>query len=224
MDTETRAALSRVLPSADIVGHEQIEAVVDKELPRSRFPSLRDRRLRFPLLRKLVDVHVGRQGWRMFLDSDMLFFREPTAMLDWLRAPDVPCCMADIQYAYGYAEDVMSSLVGKPIPPRVNTGICGLKSDAIDWDRIEQWQRALQAVDGGNHLQEQAMTAMIMADGPHFAFPREDYLIMPSREEVLRPTAVMHHYVWQAKPLYFRYAWRHVLARAAQPITIGRSE
>jgi hypothetical protein len=218
MNADTRSKLEHLLPSATIASREEVEERLDRELPVSRFPSLRERRLHFPLLRKLMDVHAGKTGQRLFLDSDMLFFREPTAMLDWFRTSTAPCYMADFQYAYGYDNALMEALVGGPVPQRVNTGICGLQSETLDWDRIEHWNRVLQAAEGGYHLQEQALTAMAMAGGPHSPLPPRDYLIMPTRNEVLRPTAVMHHYVWQARSLYYRYAWRHLMSDEFEPV------
>ena len=58
-------------------------------------------------MRKLTDVHAGRTGWRLFLDSDMLFFARPDFLLAWLADPRQPCHMIDVVSAYGYSPGLM---------------------------------------------------------------------------------------------------------------------
>lgn len=77
---------------------------------------MRERRLEQPLLRKLTDFHAGSTGWKLFLDSDMLFFHQPSFLLDWLRNPQYPCYMVDIANYYGYSNELMVSLAQAPIP------------------------------------------------------------------------------------------------------------
>jgi hypothetical protein len=103
----------------------------------------------------------------------------------------------------------MMELAGAPIPERLNVGVCGLRSDTIDWDRLEEWCRDLLEREGSHYLQEQALTAMMLAGGPRIAAPAEQYVVRPGRSETQRPTAALHHYVAESKALYFRFGWRH---------------
>ena len=75
---------------------------MEAALPIARFPALRGQRLTYLHLRKITDAHAGLHGWRLVLESDMLFFRRPTALLDWCDAPASPIHMQDVQDAYGY--------------------------------------------------------------------------------------------------------------------------
>ncbi len=70
-------AIYRIFPRAKIILKPDIDINVDRYLPRSQFPYLRERRDNYPNIRKLTDIHLGSQGWRLVLDSDMLFFRPP---------------------------------------------------------------------------------------------------------------------------------------------------
>jgi hypothetical protein len=205
------AEAARLFPGSRAVGLREIETALDCHLPASRFPTLRARRLVYPNLRKLTDVHAGMSGWRMVLDSDMLFFRRPDLLLAWLDAPDRPLHMIDVQDAYGYSRALMESLAGHPIPRRLNVGLCGLRSDEIDWDRMESWCRRLQEAEGTSYYQEQALAAMALAGRECRVAPADDYRLMPSDGEAAHPTAVMHHYVDLSKRGYFRHAWRHIL-------------
>ena len=208
--------IQRVFPHTKIVSANDIMEQLDRHLPAERFPYLRSRRLSYPNLRKLTDIHIGSQGWKLVLDSDMLFFQPPTLLLDWLRSPQTPCHMVDVDTAYGYSDALMRKLAGVAIPSRVNVGICGLQSESLDWDELEFWCRTLIEREGTHYYQEQAMTAMLMARYPCIVAPATEYQVMPSQTEVMQPNAILHHYVADSKAGYFRYGWRHVTRQAVQ--------
>lgn len=87
LSSPVAAALRAVLPGVQLVPAADIGRRLDQALPADRFPTLRRRRIEYPHLRKLTDVHAGSSGWKLVLDSDMLFFRPPTVMTDWLATP-----------------------------------------------------------------------------------------------------------------------------------------
>jgi hypothetical protein len=210
---ENADVLMRVLGNCKVVWRREIEAQLDQHLPAWRFPALRARRLEYPHIGKLTDVHAGRTGWNLVLDSDMLFHGRPAFLESWLHSPKVPLHMRDIVSSYGYSETLMSSLAGAQIPELVNVGICGLRSDAIDWEKLELWCRELLAREGSHYLQEQALVAMLLAGGPHLEAPPADAVVAPSRAESLAPSAALHHYVAESKAWYFRFAWRRAFER-----------
>ncbi len=205
-----RREIKRLFPDSLIVSTSDIQRRLDEYLPESRFPTLRAHRLRYPHLRKLTDVHVGSQGWKLVLDSDMLFFREPIYLINWLREPSKPCHMVDSETSYGYSNALMTRLARAPIAERVNVGICGLKSDAFDWLEVERWCKTLLEAEGRTYYHEQALVAMLVAGKPCAVTPADDYLVLPNFNEVEHPRAVLHHYVASSKRWYFRSAWRRV--------------
>lgn len=211
---QDRAAVQRVVPWVEFEMRDAIEARLDEHLPRSRYPVLRERRIEYIHLRKLTDVHAGRTGWHLVLDSDMLFFATPHLLLDWLNAPDHPFHMLDSTESYGYSRELMETLAGAPIPERLNVGFCGLRSESIDWDRLEHWCGTMIEEEGYSYLQEQALTAMLVAGRPRTVAPRPDYLVQPSVEEGQSPSVTLHHYVAESKRAYFQHGWRHVAERA----------
>jgi len=212
------ANIKRVIPWAQFSRSSEIEELLDRQLPSSRFPSLRARRLDFPLLRKICDVRLGRENWVLFLDSDMLFFRRPTMLLNWMAAPDEPCHLVDVQRAYGYSAELMKALSGHEELDRVNTGICGLHGGTIDWERLEYWCREMLEREGPSYLQEQALTALMLSGQGCLRLPEPDYRVMPSPSEGRRPAAALHHYVAHSKRSYFQYGWRRVLADTGKEI------
>ncbi|ERT08158.1 hypothetical protein M595_1850 [Lyngbya aestuarii BL J] len=209
--------IKRIFPRTKIVFLNEIEERLDQYLPISKFPYLRERRANYPNMRKLTDIHIGSSGWKLVLDSDMLFFRTPTFLIDWLNSPNKPCHMVDVETSYGYSEALMKSLAEAEIPQRLNVGICGLKSDEIDWEQLEYWCRILIEKEGTHYYQEQALTAMIMAGKPCDIAPPKDYIVKPTKEEVVSQRGILHHYVADSKPWYFRHAWKQIVDRQKKP-------
>ncbi|HTQ30162.1 MAG TPA: glycosyl transferase family 2 [Opitutaceae bacterium] len=216
-DEATVDRLARLFPAARWRRAEIIEAEIDAFLPAAKFPVLRERRAHYPNLRKLTDVHAGARGWRLVLDSDMLFFRRPDFLLDWLAAPARPLHMLDVQDSYGYPRPLLESLAGAPLPARVNVGLCGLRSETLDWEKLEFWCRRLIEAEGTSYYLEQALTAMLLAGQDRAIAPAEDYLLLPDEDECRSPRAVLHHYVAHSKRGYFRQAWRVALRHRPAP-------
>jgi hypothetical protein len=203
--------LGRLFPHARWRRPAEIVATLDQHLPIARFPVLRERWAAYPNIRKLTDVHVGSRGWKLVLDSDMLFFRRPDFLLAWLAAPTRPLHMVDVEESYGYSPALMRSLAGAPIPPLVNVGITGLASESLDWERLERWCRELIAAEGASYYLEQALIAMLVAGQPCAVAPAADYIVLPNEAECRNPRAVLHHYVADSKRWYYRETWRHAV-------------
>ncbi len=216
LDAGLRDALARLAPTARFVPVAETIARLDAHLPVARFPVLRERWQHFPLIRKLTDVHLGRSGWRLFLDSDLLFFHHPRLLVDWLDRPDTPLHATDVENAYGYSLSLLHELAGRPVPERLNTGLCGLRSEFIDWEKLEFWCRTLIERAGTHYYQEQALVALLVAGQRCTVAPISDYVTLPGPPEVQDCRAVMHHYVAGSKRWYFRRNWSHALAVAAR--------
>jgi hypothetical protein len=218
-DAELRARLAAFGPRLVFHSAPEIRARLDDLLPESRFPALRERWRNYPNLRKLIDPHLGSTGWKLVIDSDLLFFRRPTLLLDWCAAPDRPLHAVDCTESYGYSRPLMEKLAGAPIPPLVNVGLCGLRGESLNWPELEAWTAELQAREKTSYFLEQALVAMLVARAQPCAIaPAADYITLPTRDEVLAPRAVMHHYVDTAKRWYFRHGWRRAgTALAARP-------
>jgi len=198
----------RVFPNSRVEWSKDVERRLDDCLPRNRFPRLRKQREGYVHLRKVTDVHAGRSGFRIVLDSDMLFFKRPEALMAWFEAPTQPVHMEDVQNAYGYPDEVLGALITAALPPRLNVGITGLDSSALDWNQWESWCDQLLREQGSSYYLEQALVALALAGKPAIRLARSDYLVMPDAAEAQSPTAVLHHYVDLSKRGYFRHGWR----------------
>ena len=207
-----REPLARLFPATRFIDQSETLDHLEIALPSRRFPVLRERWLHYPNIRKLIDVHAGQRGWKLVLDSDLLFFRRPTKLLHWLESPDCPLHAIDCAESYGYSQALMERLAGHPIPALVNVGLCGLRSEAIDWDRIEAWCRELITREKTHYFLEQALVAMLIAGRKYTVAPAKDYVTGPHGLEATACTAVMHHYVADSKRAYFRHNWRRFCA------------
>lgn len=205
-----REKFRRVVPWAEIQTVEDIENRLDEALPNSDYPLLREWRHNQLLIRKITDVHAGSEGWKLLLDSDMLFFRKPQFLIDYLHRPERPCYMVDIDTYHGYSPQLRYKLADGPIPEAVNTGICGLKSDDINFDRLQQWLQIMTDEEGAKYHVGQGLSSLIFAGRDCAVAPPSEYVVLPSLEERKSPTVTLHHYVAESRRSYFQYGWRHV--------------
>lgn len=217
LDSADRALLARLFPLTRFVSKPEAKAKLDARLPPDRFPFLRDRWERYPNIRKLTDPHVGAHGWKLIIDSDLLFFRAPALLVTWAQNPTSPLHAVDFETSYGYSRPLLESLAGAPLAERVNVGLCGLNSDELDWEKLEFWCRALIEREGTHYYLEQALVALLVAGRHCIVAPASDYVTLPRLPEVQDCRAVMHHYVANSKSWYFRKNWRRALTVAHSP-------
>lgn len=215
-DDDLRRQLGGLGPGIVFHSATDIRARLDALLPETRFPVLRERWRNYPNIRKLTDPHLGSTGWKLVLDSDLLFFRRPDFLLNWCAAPDRPLHAMDCEENYGYSRALMEKLAGAPIPHRVNVGLCGFRSETLDWLELEAWCSELIAREKTSYYLEQALGAMLAARAQPCAIaPAADYLTNPNRAEGTNPRAIMHHYVAESKRWYYRHGWREVQRQLA---------
>lgn len=208
---DLRDHLARLFPLARFVSQTQTRQRLDEHLPAARFPALRERWLNYPNIRKLTDIHAGQSGWKLVIDSDLLFFRRPDLLTSWLDRPDQPLHAVDVTTSYGYTRPLLESLAAKPLADLVNVGLCGLNSAEIDWDKIEHWCRTLIDREGTSYYLEQALVALLVAGRACTIPPARDYVTLPRPPEAHDCRAIMHHYVAESKRWYFQTNWRRCL-------------
>ncbi len=203
-----RAPLERLFPATRFVDRAAAIARLDEFLPAARYPHLRERWLNYPNIRKLIDPHLGASGWKLVIDSDLLFFRRPELLVAWCDHADRPLHAVDCETSYGYSRPLLEALAGAPLAELVNVGLCGLRSDSLDWDRLENWCRVLIEREGTHYFLEQALVAMLVAGRHCDVAPAADYVTGPVPPEADECRAVMHHYVADSKRWYFQRNWR----------------
>ncbi|MET3610896.1 glycosyl transferase [Mucilaginibacter rubeus] len=204
--------VAKQLPGTQVITVKQISENLQNTLPETCYPYLHKKRAVYPHIKKLTDVHtIPGDDWKLVLDSDMLFWHEPKEIITWLYAPQQPLHMIDCTEAYGYSQQLMEQLTGAPVKPLLNVGAIGLKSEAIDWDKLENWVKTLEEQEGASYYLEQALSAMMIADTDAAVLKAGDYIVNPGPDQIKNKTGILHHYVDLSKEGYFKQAWKHFL-------------
>jgi len=211
LDESIIKTMQMQFPGCIVKTSSQIETDIKTYLPASKYPVINQKRAIYPHIKKLTDVHAGSKGWKIVLDSDMLFFKKPAEMLQWLNDPQQPFFLYDPIYSYHYSIKLMEQFAGNSIIPNLNVGAIGLKSESIDWDKLETWIAQLEAKEGTNYLLEQALSAMLVANDEPIIADKKEYIVMPEGSEVEHPSATLHHYVADSKEWYYKKAWQQVI-------------
>jgi len=209
---EISKLIAAQLPEATIIPLAQVTANIEKHLPADKFPVLNHKRKVYPHIKKLIDIHIATpHTWKLVLDSDMLFWKEPATIINWLKQPSQPIHMLDCNESYGYSEKLMSALSNSAIPKLLNVGVIGLNSSAIQWDVIESWVKQLEESEGTSYYLEQALSAMIVGDTAACVLAENDYKVNPSLADLESKANILHHYVDLSKEIYLKKAWQLIL-------------
>ncbi len=214
LDDASRAQLRRLFPHVRFPDPIEAERHLDVILPRERYPTLREQRGKLVFLRKLLDVHAGRSGPALVLDSDVLFLKRPDEVLTWLAAPAGYLALRDTATYYGYSQSLLEEVVGAPLPERVNAGLVAVpERAAIDWMEIECAMRTLVAREGLSYFLEQVIDAMIYRSGPLTYLDEHKYRVAPKSVETKGRRIIMGHYVAASRMHYLKQGWRQVLEK-----------
>lgn len=199
------------LPKAQVITSQQIAQNLE-HLPENRYPVIWKKRREYPHIKKLTDVHtLPGSEWKLVLDADMLFWNEPTAMLNWLKNPDRSLHMVDCNKSYGYSDQLMQQLAGTSIPQLLNVGAIGLNSNHINWDNIENWIVTMEEKEGTSYYLEQALSAMLVRDNSALVLDADQYIVNPSEKLIAAKSGILHHYVDLSKKGYYNKAWRKLI-------------
>ncbi len=198
------------IPNSTVIYTSEIESRLSSYLPLEKYPYLHHKRIVYKHIRKLTDVYVGTRGWRLMLDSDMLFTHTPTEIVDWLSNPTMPIYMQEEESAYGFPKDYMEGLSNSTIPDCINVGCLGLNDRLIDWDKLEYWAKNLEETFGTCYYLEQALSAMIIGNNDSLRLDRDRYVVYP-KASLIYDNANLFHYVDLSKAEYFRNAWKKIV-------------
>lgn len=219
LDSVISARLTALFPEARILGDDELDERTAAALPPAHYPTLHAHRRRFVLLRKLTDTLAGERGYRLFLDSDMLFWHQPDELLN-RAARSEPLYMADLgDDGYAVPRAVLKQRLGIEPAPGVNSGLVGAHAERVDWDLIERACKLLVAEGRDQRLLEQTLWAVVMASQEARPLDAGDYRLVidpPGLRAVLaagRPALL--HYAWHARLPYLAHEWRHYVETLA---------
>jgi len=203
------ANVKQQMPNVKLVLKNEIENNLKLKLPTDEYPFLHQKRKIYPHIKKLTDIHtIDDNPFKLVLDSDMLFWNEPTKLIDWLKNPNGCLYMLDSEESYGYDKSLMASLCGYDIPKSVNVGAFGINSSIINWQKVEIWSKTLEEKQGASYFLEQALSAMLISKEIKTVLDKGEYIVNPEEDIINLNEDKLHHYVDLSKQYYFETAWK----------------
>lgn len=137
---EAAAAIERLFPDARLIRREQADAEVLPTL--EAYPRCLEFRRTNHLSPKLFDFrHYLRADRMLLLDSDVLFFAEPTELLRRIEDPTYRAnsVNADIDSAYTVEPSAAKSQCGVKLIERFNSGLGVIHRDSLRLDWLEEF-------------------------------------------------------------------------------------
>jgi hypothetical protein len=194
-EDETRL-LREQFPGCRVIGAAESDMRLNALL--DTHPNLKRLRQRSALMKKLLDVPPFSDRARfVYIDSDLLFFRRPSELLEKasLKSGGGNWFNRDLANAYSFAPDVIQRACQVQIPPRINSGCYVCDTDYLDLPALERWLGQLIAAqpDFYLHYAEQTLTAMAAgASAGGARYLSEPYDVAYGKDVA---TSVSKHYV-----------------------------
>jgi hypothetical protein len=148
VSAEQRAVIERVLPGVRFVPRSEAEARASVHL--SGHPKCLFNRRRHNLFLKFLDFPAYAPYDRfVVLDSDVIFFKRPGEILDWVDARKEECWFnEDTKEKYCIPRPQIEEALQMKVWERVNTGICLMPKSAIS---LELSERLITAFETNAH-------------------------------------------------------------------------
>ena len=200
LDDEAASAIERLFPDARLIRREQADAEVPPTL--EQHPRCLEFRQSNHLSPKLFDFrHYLRADRMLLLDSDVLFFAEPTELLRRIEDEEyrLNSVNADIQSAYTAKPEIVKERFGFDLISRFNSGLGVIHKASLNLDWIEEF---LDLPDVLGHFWqiEQTMFALCSSRFGVELLP-EDYAVSLENRALSRP---VRHYVGAIRHLMYR--------------------
>ncbi len=140
LNAQIGAQLKKIFKSIRIISRDEADTKMDRIL--QPFPFCHDYRNKHPLALKIFDMaHFCESERFIVLDSDVLFFKYPREIIDWVSKNASDCWFnEDAEEGSLITTDHAWADLGVALWPRVNSGLCLLTKAAID---LEFCERAL---------------------------------------------------------------------------------
>ncbi len=190
---EDVAELQRNFPDARIIRRAEADSELDAGL--ADYPHCRENRVRHPWFLKVFDTrHFAPHDRYIVIDSDIVFFRKPDFVLDWMeKRPETFWFMEDTKEKYSSDRAGIEAAMGFPVWERVNSGLDLMVRPAVHLDLAEKFLERCAPMAREFHFLEQTFFAVAgSAWGKGGKLPGE-YEI--SWTNFRRPGAVCRHYV-----------------------------
>lgn len=193
LTADDKTMLGTLFPGVVIRDIQEIDMVMNAQLPRDRFPCIQELYLKQQTCKKLAAFHLFSNAKTLIaLDSDILFFRQPAQLLDYAAGDDPAIiAMRDIAHAYPASQEEIKNVLGFETPDRMNGGLAVVRRydrDLLLW--IEQQLQKLPFDWLHRYFMEQ-FTLSIVASRRGHHYLSDDYRFEEGEGE---PTEICRHY------------------------------
>ena len=162
-----------------------------------------DYRLAHPLARKIFDIPILTRADRfIILDSDILFFRKPEAVLRWCAdGAGQTWFNKDVHEAMAISRSQVREKLGIDTWHRVNSGLCLVERSIIDLDLCERALSETTLLDKHIWLVEQTLFAICASARGRGGLLPAEYEV--SKSKMASPEAVARHYVGAVRQQFY---------------------
>ena len=209
LDSAIVGRLRSIFPHARIVSRADADARLSEVL--QPFPRCQALRATNTLALKALDFPAFLEADRMILlDSDILFFDKPAALLAALDDPTFSRNTLNKDWRGGYTIDLDATrpLLDFDLPPLINSGLGLIHRASLRLDWIEEFL-ALPGILSHAHQIEQTLIALCSAK---FGFQ-----MLPAEYDVHRgarnPHAPSRHYAGPMRPLMYSEGIRELMRK-----------
>lgn len=195
-------------PHARIITRAESDARLATQL--AQFPRCRDLRASNKLSLKVFDFAAFLEADRMILlDSDILFFSKPTALLEALQDPQFTRNTLNQDWSEGYTIDLKATrpLLDFDCPPLINSGLGLIHKSSLRLDWIEEFL-GLPGILSHSHQIEQTLIALCSGKYGFQMLPAEYDVRHGPRD----PAAPSRHYAGPMRPLMYSEGIRTLVA------------
>jgi len=195
---EDRSVLQRHFPGAVVIDRTGADREVTESL--AGFPACRRHRSNHNWFLKVFDTRHYAPGERyLIIDSDIVFFRCPSAVLGWIDgASEEMWIMEDEKEKYSHSRADIEAAMGLRMLERANSGLDLVPKSAADLDLTERFLAKCAGTARQYEFLEQTIFGLwASAWGRGGLLPRDEYEI--SWNSFRGAKAVCRHYIGPAK-------------------------
>lgn len=180
-------------PDATVIRRGEADLALGDAL--TAYPLCRMNRLKHPWFLKVFDTrHFAPHDRYIVIDSDIVFFRKPDFVLDWMeKRPETFWFMEDTKEKYSSGRAGIESEMGFPVWERVNSGLDLMFRPAVDLALAEKFLDRCAPLAREFHFLEQTFFAVAGSAWGRGGKLTADYEI--SWTNFRRPGAICRHYV-----------------------------
>lgn len=147
-------------PDATVIRRKDADAELSEAL--AGYPVNRENRMKHNWFLKVFDTrHFARHEHYVVLDSDIVFFRRPEFILNWIaKRPETCWVMEDTREKYALAREDIEEAMGFALWRKVNSGLDLMFRPAADLALAEKFLAACAPMAREYHFLEQTFFAV----------------------------------------------------------------